>query len=194
MTSKKNWQFIKNPGDGNCLFDSVAQGIHLRMFGALPTKKEMKKLSKELRKMVIEYQINHFNELKSMLAPSFLETINNNSNNNSSNSNNNENKQKKIDKKQEIKYAKLYIARMSRGCTWGTHIEAQILDMIVKELFNIQGLIFHQEHKLKKIPFMSGDLNKTKKLKPLHFILYGVNVGGYHFELMVKKTNVSLIF
>lgn len=167
------YTIVKAPGDGSCMFNSIAIGI---LFNPKkkPTYRQVKELSAELRKVAVRYmrkQIKQDNQNAIMkMSLTYNDDMSNNNNN--------------VTKSKAYKYTK----EMAKSCTWGGHIELVALSEYIHKL-GFKGIQAYEKRKsrLKVIPEMASKMNESKSKGVINILLHGVKHGGYHFDALIKK-------
>lgn len=158
----KKGNILETPGDGACLFNSVAIGLLLNQSKPI-TKKSITTMSKKLRSQIIT-------KLKDLPYSILAGFINNN--------------------KSNMKKASLYISQMKNPKTWGGNLEAKLLNDLVKTEYNHKGIVILDENTYKPIKFMTGRLTH-KYTKPIIYItLSDVRHGGCHFSFVVERKHL----
>lgn len=173
---------IKNvPGDGQCLFNSIAYVILYVENRVYPTKKQIIKYATELRKIAVKYlkdQIDNENiDIIISLSGSWKELNNNNNNNNNN----------VFNFTKSIENAYKYINKMSKKCTWGGHIEIKALETYIHSK-GYKGIQVYQtsNDKLTKIRAMRT-IFKRKHDIVIKILLLGIDQLGFHFQPIIEK-------
>lgn len=192
------------PGDGNCLFSSIAY-IILKNTGVRITSTILKNKAIQLRKKTMKVLENELKKNNEELIMQ-ISTVYTSEYTNSAKFTTNLNKMKENVKK--------YIKIMSRNTSWGGHIELFGLGQIVHKLgykgiqvYDLQvnsknnnsnryvksKLPSNKVLKGKLVPISNFKTKFVKKHKKLiRIILHGVENGGYHFDPLFQYTNSSI--
>ena len=165
----------ETPGGGACLFNSVAFGL-LYYTNQKTSNKNIIKLGKILRKLTIQHLIERSTknrDFKTMLAISYQDETNKSNKSISSND---------IDT-----LGNMYIRNMKKSSTWGGNFEADILNKIIKKMYDFRGIQIIDENTNKKINNMTGSVKNKAKYPLIHVSLSHVNQGGCHFSFVIPE-------
>lgn len=168
----------ETPGGGACLFNSVAFGL-LYYTNQKTSNKNIIKLGKILRKLTVQHLIERSmknRNFKTMLAISYLDE------NDESNKSN-----KSINSNDIDTLGNMYIRNMKKSSTWGGNFESEILNKIVKKIYDFRGIRIIDENTNKKINNMSGSVKNKAKYPLIHISLSDVNQGGCHFSFVIPR-------
>uniref|UniRef100_A0A6C0F5M0 OTU domain-containing protein n=1 Tax=viral metagenome TaxID=1070528 RepID=A0A6C0F5M0_9ZZZZ len=171
-SSSSSSSILSVVGDGECLFNAVAYGIIYLSTGKLVSEKKYKPLAKVLRCKTVNLlrlQIKNLN----MNTIQILSAEYNNS-------------QKDFNEAKMIKRALKYTDKMSKSCTWGGHIELQVLGTIVQK-YGYRGIQVHDA--ITKNLLMASSIIKNNN-PIIHVVLYGVNNAefGTHYDFWNKQS------
>ena len=175
------YTIVKAPGDGACMFNSIAIGI---LFNPKikPTYKQVKELSVKLRKKAVQYMRKQIKQDNQNAITKMSLTYNYNMSNDNMSNDNNSN----VTKTKAYKYTK----EMAKSCTWGGHIELVALSEYIHKL-GFKGIQAYEKGKsrLKVIPEMASKMNESKPKNVISILLHGVKHGGDHFDALIKKNH-----
>lgn len=169
------------PGDGQCMFSSIAYVILTLEKSKYPNMKEVLKYARKLRKItvfILKYYVDNMNlEYIYSLAGSYnnLADVNDNSSNGN-------NLSKTIEKAYE------YIEIMKKKCTWGGSIEMKALEKYIHAL-GYKGIqVYEKTNKSRyRVIKEMGTRKHKRHSKLIRILLEGVNKGGFHFKAIVNR-------
>lgn len=166
------YKIIEVDGDGSCFFNSIATLMYYEKHRKLPKKQDVKKMSKLLRRVVVE-------SLKTKLYMKNNNVVNelsvslNDISNNSSNTNNKMNR------------SWAYVKKMSLQSTWAGALEIKLLADFLHGL-GYKGISVYDRNTFKKINLMSSVVKSRYPKSLLRIVLSDIQHGGLHFEPMIK--------
>jgi len=165
----------ETPGDGACLFNAVAFGL-LFYTNQKTSTKNIIKLGEILRNLTVKHLIEKSTKnrnFKTVLAISYQDESN---------------KSTKSLKSNDINtLANKYIKSMKKSSTWGGNFEAEILNKIVKTMYDFRGIRIIDENTNENIKFMSGSVKNKASYPLIHIALSNVNQGGCHFSFVIQQ-------
>ena len=169
--------FIKlkeTPGDGACLFNSVAFGLSYYR-GDNTSNLSIIRLGKKLRKNVvrtlkneIEKNNSTFNNVIQQIIIGEMSDYDNLSNS------------KKISK---------YLRDMKKGTTWGGQLEVNVLNKLVQNE-GFRGILIINEDTQKSMRYFAGSIKNKPNKDIIHITLNNVNYGGCHFSFVIPRSLV----
>lgn len=162
-----------NPGGGNCLFYSIAQ------YGQMMNFEPLKKTHQELRREMVDYALDHLEEIQEYIVQN---NINNDSNNNNNNNNNNNYEEKNA---MEIVLEK--ITNMYQDKIWYSEM-GDIMPQILSRVYPINVMIYNV------YDTSTENVENDDVIQPVPFYhhpdspwIYILRVHDGHFELMYPK-------
>jgi len=167
------------PGDGQCMFSSIAYVLLYNENKKYPRTKEVIQYANKLRKKTVAILKNHVDNMNMTYIYTLAGSYNNLAEINNNNNNNNLGK--------SIEKAYQYIQIMKKKCSWGGNIEIKALENFI-HMLGYKGIeVYRKTDKgsLKVIKDMGTQKHKKHK-KLVKILLEGVNSGGIHFRPIIN--------
>lgn len=157
------------PGDGACMFNSIALSILYYKKRKREFDEQAKKLSDELRKIAVTKLHQYIEENDEHMISVLAGETNSNAESPSG----------------LKKAAERYVKKMKKSCEWGGQIEIHALSEYVKSI-GFKGIRVYDDNK-KMINGYGTSVNTSKKYPLIRLRLSGVAFGGLHFDPLLPK-------
>jgi len=166
---KEDMDTLDVPGDGACMFNSIALSILYYKKRKSVFDEHTKKLSDKLRKIAVAKLSQYIKENDEHMISVLAGEMNSNAESPSG----------------LKKAAERYVDKMKKKCEWGGQIEIHALSDYIKSI-GFKGIRVYDDDK-KMINGFGTSVNTSKKYPIIRLKLQGVELGGVHFDPLLPK-------